>query len=193
MRSYNKVIIDLNGQRTFDLVSRNVSTSRSFSLAGAVREFIENTAAAKQSLSNSTAAGMCNISLTRALYKYLKSQDIDADLIVGQGYIKRLVNPSVQLQDEIKISGNAAVAKNLEHGVVRVSGLVIDLTHLRLGETYAKVYNFPFREFKEFWTHIKSMSNVADMSPQEMAARLKHSATESQMQTMEPRRVARSS
>lgn len=193
MRSYNKVIIDLNGQRTFDLVSRNVSISRSFSLASMVREFIETTSAAKQALANSTAAGMCNISLTRALYKYLKSQDIDADLIVGQGFKKHLVNPSIQLQEEIKVSGNVATAKNIQHGVVQVSGLVIDLTHLRLGETYAKVYNFPFREFKEFWTHIKSMSNVADICPDEIAARLKHSDNENQVQTMEPRRAVRPS
>jgi hypothetical protein len=190
MRSYSKVIIDLNGQRTFDLVSRNVSTSGSFSLAGAVREFIENTSAAKQALANSTVAGMCNTSLTRALYKYLKNQDIDAELIVGEGFTKRLINPSVQLQDEIKVNGNASVAEKLQHGVVRVSGIVIDLTHLRLGETYAKVHNFPYREFKEFWIRTKSVSNLVDIRPDEMAARVKHAANQSQMQTMENRRTA---
>lgn len=174
MRSYSKVIIDLKGQRSIDLVSRTASLSGAFSLAGAVREFIENTSAAKQALQSAHTAGMCNISLTRALYKYLQKEDFDPELLVGCGYTKRLVNPCIQIQDQIKERGLRAVTDDMQHGIVRVRDMVIDLTHLRLGDTYQKVYNYPFREFKEYWIQIKSMSQVADFKPTDIAARVKN-------------------
>lgn len=183
---YSKVIIDLKGRRSIDLVSE----SGAFSLAGAVTEFIEDNPVAKQALKSSDIAGMINISLTRSLYKFLKAHDFYPELVVGYGYLKDLDAPCKTLVDELKETTSQNVRKNLSHGVVRVNGIVIDLTHRRLGKTYEQVYNFPYRDFQKYWAQIKSMSHVADMNMDEAANRIKHAVNVTKLNESEQRRMA---
>lgn len=187
MRSYSKVIIDLNGKRSIDLVSKTPCLCGAFSLAGAVSQFIEENITAHRALQSASVAGGCNVSLTRALYKFLKAQDFYPELAVGHGYTKRLVDPSTALQDEIKERGHDRTVIDLKHGIVRVSGIVIDLTHRRLGSTYQQVYNFPFREFKDYWKNITSMTHVADINPYEMNQRIKHAQNLSELAMLQKR------
>lgn len=183
---YTKVIIDLKGRRSIDLVSE----SGAFSLAGAVTEFIEDNMIARQALSNKEAAGPINISLTRSLYKFLKAHDFYPELVVGYGYMKELVNPCKLIEDDIRETTSQNVRKQLSHGVVRVNGIVVDLTHLRLGDTYEKIYNFPYRDFSRYWAQVKSMNHVADMKMDEAANRIKHAANTVKLNDSEKRRMA---
>lgn len=179
-----KIIIDHRGRLDVVLVSE----SGAFSLAGVVSQFIEDHLLVRQALNSAEAAGPLNIKLTRALYKHLKAQDFDPDLIVGYGFTKPLTNPCKALKDELVHTPMASVCRDLSHGIVKVSGMAIDLTHRRLGSAYQQVYNYPFREFSDYWKHVQSMSQFVDMGMEEAVSRLKNAANVSKLAPADRRR-----
>jgi hypothetical protein len=182
--SYSKVIIDLKGKRSVDLRRGTPCECGAFSLAGAVRYFIDENPVAKVALTNSGVAGESNASLTRALYKFLKAQDFYPALMVGYGFRKRLTSPSPQILEDMKKHGESCVVKELSHGVVKIHGLVVDLTHRRLGSSYSHLHNFPFKEFMAFWDEVKDMSHIADMTSEDAQALVKQNRAVVQTQML---------
>lgn len=162
--SYSKVIIDLKGKRSVDLVRKTPCLCGEFTLAGALRHFIDNSSIARRALESPHIAHETNTALTKALYRFLKRQDFEPKLLVGAGFKRNLSNCAPQLEDEIKQYGVKRVVKELTHGVVRVNDLVFDLTFKRLGDTYCMPYNFPYRDWSPCWEEVKPMSHIADMT-----------------------------
>lgn len=141
------------------------SGSSSLTLGGALKAFIDQSPLAHHAQISAVAAGDSNVSLTKQLCAFLVAHDFDATVIVGIGYVKSLVKPCPKLVEEMRESSEAKVAYNLQHAVVKVGGLVFDLTFLRLGDTYSHLNNFTVREFYRYFREVKDMKHLMSITP----------------------------
>jgi hypothetical protein len=129
----------------------------------AIRDFFSRNPDAEMCLSNKEKAGSLNVSVTKRLYKFLKTGGFSPRLLMGKGFRKPLVKPCVTLAMRMRAEGPDYVRENLSHGVVKVNDMVIDLTHLRLGENY-QPYSFPYKLLSQYWDRIVDVTNAVEMS-----------------------------
>lgn len=141
------------------------SGSSSLTLGGALKAFIDQTPLAHHAQISAVAAGDSNVSLTKQFCAFLVANDFDATVIVGIGYTKALRKPCPKLIEAIRESSEAKVAYNIQHAVVKVGGIVFDLTYLRLGDTYSHLNNFPVKEFYRFFREVKDMKHLMSITP----------------------------
>lgn len=156
-------------QETLDTIlggqASALSSSTRLTLGGALKLFIETHHLAAHALISSVAAGDFNVSLVKQLREFLAARDFDATVLVGVGFKRMLVNPCPKLVEDIATYGEAKTAETLSHAVVRVSGMVIDLCYLRLGDTYEQVNNFALRQFQAFWKETRDMRSIMAITP----------------------------
>ncbi len=147
--------------------------NKTLTLAGALRKFIETDTRARNAQISSVSAGETSISLVKEFNAFLVRHDFDANVMVGCGYVKRLVSPCPQIAEDIKEHGEPHVTYNMQHAVVRVSGVVLDICFLRMGSTYMQMNNYPWKEFIKFWREIKDVKHLMSITPEKVKNMMK--------------------
>jgi len=147
----------------------------SMSLAQAYRKFLEKNPRAASALRSAAQADSYHTSIVRDLYKFLVTHDIDAQVLLGKVFLKPLRNAAPRLEEAIKNVGEAKVRQQIQHAVIKANHLVIDLTHLRLGDNYTPLDNFPAREFEKYFASVEDITHLVKMTPEHIARILKQS------------------
>lgn len=143
-----------------------ISVSRALTLGMALREFLAVNPNAHHAQISAMAAGDQNVTLSKQFCQYLQRHEFDASLVVGTGFVKRLISPCPQLVAKAQEIGLAKVEYTLQHAVVKVHDIVFDLTFLRLGENYEQVNNFMFKQFVNYWREVKDVAHLMSITPE---------------------------
>ncbi len=149
--------------------AHRAAPGKTLTLAGAMRNFISADMQARNAQISSQHAGDGFTTLIKKFCAYLVRNDFDAKIVVGQTFLKRFVNACPQIHEKIKEIGEPNVAHNMQHPVVQVNGIVLDLCFLRLGTQYSGLNNFPYREFTKFFKEVKDVKHLMAITPEQAA------------------------
>lgn len=133
------------------------------SLPQLYREFINQHREAASALQSKEAAEASHISIVKALFKFLKANDTDCDILIGRGFRHSLNECSSAIETLVKESTENTVRRSLSHGVVRVNSIILDPTHKRLGK-YVTLDNYPFSEFMKLWEGWEKATHLAELT-----------------------------
>jgi len=153
------------------------SSSEELTLAKAYKRFLENNPTARAALKSSSMADQYHVSIVKKLYNFLKSNDFDCEVLLGIGFRKSLVNASPSLMEALDLHGHAITTKHIEHAVVKVNQLIIDPSYRRLGSSYETRDNYPARDFATYWTKIRPIKHLLDLTSQVLLSRIEELST----------------
>lgn len=137
-----------------------ISESATVSLARFVNEFREYDTGAAAARATSKGANAQHPMLVKRLRAILEKDDWDPQIIVFKGY-KGSFAPDTC--DEVRNT----LRKDIEHAVVVVGNMAIDLCCLRLGSEYLP-YTYPMNQSFRYWDSHKDVSKFMKLSPQDV-------------------------
>lgn len=125
------------------------------SLAQFFKSFFETDTAAKQAQISAEAADRSHPELVKRLSKVLTANGFENKVIVVTGFKKKLVACADSLRN--------IAPKDIEHAVVRVGGLIIDICRLRLGNDYDVPSNYVASMVKQYWTGERDVTKLLNL------------------------------
>jgi hypothetical protein len=142
------------------LAHRSETAECAATLARTVQEFINNSKFVQAATQEPEAADRAFPGLVKSLFKYLKREDFDVRLIECNGMKKPLRNPAPELEKE--------KPANIQHAVVAVGQLIIDLCKPRLGDGYDLPSNYAEILLKQCWSTTRDVSHLALLTPEQI-------------------------
>lgn len=124
----------------------------SFGFGKLVQQFIDENPEAQGSLANANTAEQHCADLPKRLYSFLYENEVEAELMLARGL--KIVPRDGSTVLMARLNAGKTDKTQVQHLVVKVNSLVVDLCFKRLG-TLLPVYNYPLRELQGVFSEIK--------------------------------------